>query len=78
MAYVHLVKQSVAIRMYFCNFEELGVISPRISKPHYLKGREMVKGWSGIAHSFLLSNTHLTCPTVPSHNYAATLNKVGQ
>jgi hypothetical protein len=52
--------------MYLCCFEELGVISPMTSNPHFSNGLDMVTGWSGTIALFSLPAAHLTRFTVPS------------
>ena len=38
IASVHLEKESVAVRIYLCNFDEFRFISPTTSNPHCSKG----------------------------------------
>ena len=52
--------------MSLCSFEQLGVISPMISNPHCLKGREIVTGWSETVDLFSFKNAYLTSLTVSS------------
>ena len=54
MASIHLVKQSMAVKIHLCCAEEAGCISPMKSMPHCIKGPSTVMGCKGRGRSFLL------------------------
>ena len=59
---VHLVKQSVAVKIKICHAEDRGLIGPIKSRPHLEKGKSERTGYKGMEerHTFPTNFWHLS------------------